>query len=188
MYHLDGSRAWVTHLCRLGTSLSAGHITGPNHVQHRHCCLLWCSTTCSLWRLVHFCKSPVAVQQNPDPSWNYMPGVCNTDVKVQANPLTNPFLHLLARAFLLWNRWDQWEGALEEHCDANEMQSLYPSAAPYHEDVSTERRNSTKHLQTSVFQRLDPTPRHPNTSWEGVLGCFRYVFGVQIPSQEYLDV
>ena len=46
---------------------------------------------------------------------------------------------------------------MEEDCDANEMQSLYPGTAPYHEDAATERRNSTKHLQTSLFQRLDPT-------------------------------
>ena len=38
-----------------------------------------------------------------------------------------------------------------------------------------------KKFRLSTFQPWIPCPRHPNTSWDG---CFRYVLGVQILSQE----
>ena len=168
------SRAWVRHFCRLGTSWFALQATSPDLITYNTAIAACFGAPPHVASDAWFISVNLPLQSNR--ILTLLEIICQefatqTQKYRRIHWLTNPFLHLLARAFLLRNRWDQWEGALEEHRDANEMQShqsLYP-AAPYHEDVATERRNSTKHLQTSVFQRLDPTDWPGKLRQSGVL-------------------
>ena len=75
----------------------------------------------------------------------------------------------------------RWGSAVDDHCRSQVTVVFVFFVCVF---VSLQKKGKHFKNEKNTYTLYIYTPRLPNTCSEGVLGCFRYVFGVQIPSHK----